>query len=86
MGLLKRYDSELRKEVTDNSDALFISTHRLKENKPLGDSGMLKIGFLKGVFGLELNESGDENDNEQSQNNTTQNLSIDDIDEKDIPF
>lgn len=86
LGLLKRYDSELRKEVTDNSDALFISTHRLKENKPLGDSGMLKIGFLKGVFGLELDESGDENDNEQSQNNTTQNLSIDDIDEKDIPF
>lgn len=85
LGLLKRYDSELKKEVTDNSDALFISTHKLKETKALGDSGMLKIGFVKGVFGLELDNSENEKDNKQLQNNT-KNLSIDDIDENEIPF
>lgn len=88
LGLLKRYDSELKKEVTDNSDALFISTHKLKEAKPLsGDSGLIKIGFLKGVFGLEADEARNEKTNENNQNNnTTPDVSIDDIDLDEIPF
>lgn len=53
LGLLSRYDSEKRKNVTDSSDALFITTHKLKESKALGDSGMLKVGFITGVFGIE---------------------------------
>jgi len=53
LGLLKRYDSEKKKEVTDNSDALFITTHKLKESKPLGESGLLKVGFITGKFGIE---------------------------------
>lgn len=53
LGLLKRYDKELKKEITDNSDALFITTHKLKESKQLGESGMMKVGFITGKFGIE---------------------------------
>jgi len=53
LGLLKRYDSKLQKEITDSSDALFITTHKLRENKPLGESGLLKVGYISGRFGIE---------------------------------
>ncbi len=90
LGLLKRYNSELRKEVTDNSDALFISTHLLKEAKPIGNDGLLKIGFLKGVFGLEIESN--EVPNETQTPTPTQKksnipaINIDDIDEDELPF
>jgi len=57
LGLLKRYDEELKKEITDNSDALFITTHKLKEPKTLGESGFIKVGYLKGKFGIEITSS-----------------------------
>lgn len=56
LGLLRRYDEVLRKEITDNSDALYITTHKLKEPKPLGDSGLSKVGFISGQFGIEIAE------------------------------
>jgi hypothetical protein len=54
LGLFKRYDKVIGKEVTDNSDALFITTHKLKEPKPLGNSGLMKVGFITGQFGIEV--------------------------------
>ncbi|MGE4517775.1 MAG: hypothetical protein AB7D96_13040 [Arcobacteraceae bacterium] len=53
LGLLKRYDAEKKKEFTDSSDALFITTHKLKEPKALGDSGLMKVGYISGKFGIE---------------------------------
>ncbi len=80
LGLLKRYDSELKKEITDNSDALFITTHKLKETKALGDSGLIKVGYIKGKFGIEIEANTNVTDNTQS------NTPEIDIDEDEIPF
>ena len=83
LGLLKKYDKEKQKEFTDNSDALFIITHKLKENKPLGDTGMLKIGYISGYFGIEITES---NSSETQNNQNKEDIPEIEIDESDIPF
>lgn len=78
-GLFKRYDKESKKNLTDNSDALFITTFKLRENQKLGDSGLLKVGYISGQFGIEVVESSN-----------TQNGDIpvvyEDISEEQIPF
>lgn len=84
LGLLKKYDREKQKEITDNSDALFITTHKLKENKALGDTGMLKIGYLSGVFGIEIEESS--SNAETTQNTQNSDETYEKIDESQIPF
>lgn len=84
LGLLKKYDKELQKEITDSSDALFISTHKLKESKTIGESGLLKIGYLKGQIGIET--SDDESNNEENTNNNSKIPDIDEINEDEIPF
>ena len=56
IGLFKRYDSQKGKEVTDTSDALFLTTHKLKEPKEIGTKGFQKVGFITGKFGIELVE------------------------------
>ena len=78
LGLLKKYDKEINKSITDNSDALFITTHKLKESKVMGDSGLTKVGFVTGVFGIEVSASEQNNTQEQNQNEY--------IDTDDIPF
>lgn len=85
LGLLKRYDSEKKKEITDNSDALFITTHKLKENKPLGDNGFIKVGYVTGRFGIEddiASNNGASSQEENYQNNEPQY----DDDGDEIPF
>lgn len=80
LALLREFDKELGKNVNRNNDALFITTHKLKEKKPLGESGLFKVGYIKGQLGIEIgdtntNVSNDHNDHYESY----------DIDE-DIPF
>lgn len=85
LGLLKRYDNEKKKELTDSSDALFITTHKLKENKPLGDSGLVKVGYISGRFGIEddiASNNGASSQEENYQNNDPQY----DDDGDEIPF
>lgn len=79
LGLFKKFDKEIEKNITDNSDALFITTHKLKENKPLGDSGLVKVGYISGRFGIEVNES------DNTQNNEIP-VVYENINEEDIPF
>jgi len=57
LGLLKRYDAVKQKEITDSSDALFITTHKLKEPKEFGTQGFKKVGYVTGVFGIEIESS-----------------------------
>lgn len=86
LGLLKKYDKEKEKEVTDNSDALFITTHRLRESKVLGNTKMLKVGYISGVFGIEIEETESNGIAETNQNTQNTDESYDDIDESKIPF
>ncbi len=79
LGLLKKYDNEKKKEITDSSDALFITTHKLKERKPLGETGLLKIGFITGMFGIEIEE-------DSTKENTNRDIPEIEIDEDEIPF
>ena len=79
LGLFKRYDKETKKNITDNSDALFITTFKLKEPQQLGDTGLLKVGYISGKFGIEIDES----DNTQ---NSEVPVVYENINEEDIPF
>lgn len=86
LGLLKRYDSEKKKEITDNSDALFITTHKLKENKSLGDSGLLKIGYISGRFGIEDDIASNNGASSKKENNQNTDEPQYEDDEDEIPF
>ncbi len=77
LGLFKRYDKKTKKNLTDNSDALFITTFKLKEPQKLGDTGLLKVGYISGQFGIEV---------ASEQNNNTQEQTQEYIETDDIPF
>ena len=77
LGLFNRYDKESKKNLTDNSDALFITTFKLKEAQKLGDTGLLKVGYISGQFGIEV---------ASEQNNNTQEQTQEYIETDDIPF
>lgn len=77
LGLFKKYDKESKKNLIDNSDALFITTFKLKENQKLGDTGLLKVGYISGRFGIEEN-------NEDTYNTDTP--AVYEIDNDEIPF
>lgn len=85
LGLLKRYDSEKRKEIIDSSDALFITTHKLKEKKVLGDSGLLKVGYISGRFGIEDDIASNNSASSQEENYQNDEPQYDD-DGDEIPF
>lgn len=53
-GLVTTYDKELGKEISTNEDAIFFTTHKLKETKQVGS--IMKIGFITGQFGIEIQE------------------------------
>lgn len=80
LGLISTYNKDKQKNVTDSSDALFITTHKLKEPKRFGDKGFMKVGYITGKFGIEIEQS-----------NTNQNEAVNEIPEYDddgeqIPF
>lgn len=84
LGLLKRYDSEKSKEITDSSDALFITTHKLKEPKTFGDKGFKKVGYITGKFGIEDDIAS--NNGSSSYNNNEPEVQEYDDDNEPIPF
>jgi len=70
LGLLKHYDNELKKEITDSSDALFITTHKLKDPVSLGSKGFKKVGYITGRFGIECDtasSNGSKHQNEEPE-------------------
>jgi len=81
LGLFRKYDSQKQKEITDNSDALFLTTHKLKEPKIFGEQGFMKVGFITGKFGIEIVENTQHNESEP-ENNTPEY----DDDGEQIPF
>lgn len=60
LGLIKEYSVEQNKELVSNRDALKITTHKLKEPKSLGESNVLKVGYITGVFMIEKPETQNE--------------------------
>lgn len=80
LGLFKRYDKETKKNLTDNSDALFITTFKIKEPQKLGDTGLVKVGYISGQFGIEVAES------DNTQNNKEVPVVYDYSADDEIPF
>ena len=80
--LLKQWDAELQKEVNSSKDCLIITTHKLKKNEAMGDSGWLKIGYITGQYGIEKKDVSTQNQPDYSGHD------IPDIDINDdqIPF
>lgn len=83
LGLLKEFNKEAQKNMIVNNDVLLISTHKLKEKVKLGDSNFWKIGYIKGIFGLEENNENSNYENEEPIETDFKNLEI--LDEE-IPF
>lgn len=84
LGLLTQYDKDKQKYTTDNSDGLFITTHKLKEQQNIGDNGFKKLGYITGKFGIE-DEANTTAENNQSQV-PVNNVPEIEINEDEIPF
>jgi hypothetical protein len=55
LGLLREWDKEVQKDITRSNDALFLTTHKLKDKKVLNEeTGLTKVGWLTGQFGIEV--------------------------------
>jgi hypothetical protein len=52
LGLSTSWDKEKGKELTDNRNVLYFTTHRLKESKNINES-IIQVGYVKGKFGIE---------------------------------
>jgi len=53
LGLDTNWSKELEKDITTTGNALFISTHLLKEEVKINDD-LAKIGWIDGRFGIEI--------------------------------
>lgn len=51
--LLTSFNSLKNKKITNSEYGLFITTHKLKEIKAIGDKGLVKVGYLTGEIGIE---------------------------------
>lgn len=83
LGLLTTYNEEKKKELTDTTDALFITTHKLKEPKTVGNKGFKKIGYITGKFGIEIAENSQQPNN---QHQAPQQPPANEADDEEIPF
>ena len=52
LGLSTTFNKELKREVTTTENALYFTTHKLKEPKVINDT-LIKVGFVTGLFGTE---------------------------------
>lgn len=84
LGLLTNYDKDKQKNVTDSSDALFITTHKLKEPQAVGNNGFKKLGYITGQFTIEIEADTNANNNQSEE--PTNNAPEIEIDDDEIPF
>jgi hypothetical protein len=77
LGLYREYDKELKKELTRSNDALYITIIKLKEPKTLGESGLKKVGYITGVFGIELPSDEKANASAKGGDNATNSAAND---------
>jgi hypothetical protein len=85
LGLYREYDKELNKELTRNNDSLFLTIHKLQSPKLIGESGLKKIGWITGQFGIEKVENG-KGDNGERRDRVEQAPTEETIDDEEIPF
>ncbi len=53
LGLGTSWDKDLSKNITDTTDALFVTTHLLKKEEKINDN-LTKVGWVDGQFGIEV--------------------------------
>lgn len=85
LALLKKYDNEKKKSVSDSSDALYITTHKLKELVAFGDTGFKKVGYVTGQIGIEDDIASNNGASSQEENYQNDEPQYDD-DGDEIPF
>jgi hypothetical protein len=65
-GLTKVWDAEAKKEVTTSDvAAIYFSTHKLKEPKALGESGLKKVGWVTAKIAVAADAKAGVSDNVQ---------------------
>lgn len=80
LSLLRQYDKKLEKEINNSNDCLIITTHKLKKEEPMGNSGWIKLGYITGQFGIEK-------PSQETSQDTQQNVYEGEInDGEEIPF
>ncbi len=55
LGLSTTWNAEIKKEVVSSENALFFTTHKLKEPKAINED-LVKVGWVTGVYGVEVPE------------------------------
>ncbi len=85
LGLITTYDSTKQKNVTNSDDALFMTTHKLKEPKAFGDKGFKKVGYITGKFGIERDIASNNGSASYNTNEPESTPEYDDDGEQ-IPF
>lgn len=93
LGLATLYDNINKRNVTGTNDALFITTHKLKERKNINEN-LVKIGYIKGRYGIEVEAKNTTEEKTvpqteqktQNQQPVEQNNPQIEIDEDEIPF
>ncbi len=85
LGLFSEYDSIKQKNITSSNDGLFITTHKLKEPKKIGDKGFQKVGYITGKFGIEIEASASNDTPAEPESVTSNEVDYDDDNEV-IPF
>lgn len=48
-----KWDKESSREISDNRNALYFTTHKLRDNETVNDN-MIKVGWVTGQFGIEI--------------------------------
>lgn len=71
LGLRREYNKELRKNVTHNDDAIFLTTHKLRTPKKM-DNGNVELGYITGVFGIEVAGASTQNVDSNSHDDMPQ--------------
>ncbi|MBT5490881.1 hypothetical protein HOK00_00830 [bacterium] len=56
LALFSKYNKDSGKNEWQTDDQLQIVTHKLKETVNLGDSGFVKVGWITGKFGIEVDD------------------------------
>lgn len=57
LGLSTVYDKELEKNITSTNNGIWITTHKLREMQPTSNPNIVRVGYITGRFGIEIEDS-----------------------------
>ena len=86
LGMGTKFDTTLEKDVVSTDNALYITTHKLKEPQILRDN-LTKLGWVTGQYGIEIEAKVEHPQSQAEKPSITPEVSEETVqDEDEIPF